>query len=88
MATQIVNVSLPKELVKRIDSAAKGEYASRSEYIRQAVLTRLRVQEKDIWAALEEASAEVSSQATRLGYTTDEDFKRAVKEVQKAKKSN
>jgi len=87
MPTQIVNISLPEELVKKIDSAAQGEYASRSEYIRQAVLNRLRTQEKDVWAALEEASAEVSTTAQRLGYKTDQDFEQLAKQVRKTNRS-
>jgi Arc/MetJ-type ribon-helix-helix transcriptional regulator len=85
MSTQIVNISLPKDLVKKIDSAAQGEYASRSEYIRQAVLNRLRAQEKDVWAALEEVNAEVSTKAQSLGYKTDQDFEQLVKQVRKTK---
>lgn len=39
-----VNISLPEELLERIDRAAKGEYASRSDYIRETLVRRLKGQ--------------------------------------------
>jgi metal-responsive CopG/Arc/MetJ family transcriptional regulator len=42
MSTQTINISLPKELVEKIDSAAKAEFASRSDYIRQALVGKLK----------------------------------------------
>ena len=88
MPTQIVNISLPKELVQKIDRAAKDQYGSRSEYIRQAVVSRLRTQDSDVWAELEAAADEISTKAEKAGYTTDEDFVRAVKEVRQAAKKS
>ena len=81
MSTQIINLSLPEELVKKIDRAAKSQYASRSEFIRQAVVGRLRTQDSDIWEALAAGADEVRDSAKRAGYVTDKDFARAVKEV-------
>ncbi|HEY5667834.1 MAG TPA: ribbon-helix-helix protein, CopG family [Candidatus Saccharimonadales bacterium] len=81
MSTQIINLSLPEELVRKIDRAAQSQYASRSEFIRQAVVTRLRTQDDDIWAALAAGADEVRTSAEQAGYKTDEDFVRAVKEV-------
>jgi len=86
MSTQIINLSLPKELVRKIDRAAKGQYASRSEYIRQAVVSRLRAQDDDVWAALAAGADEVRSSAERAGYMTDKDIARAVKEVRQTTK--
>jgi len=37
MQTQTLNISLPTELVKKVDQVAKKEYRNRSEFIRQAV---------------------------------------------------
>jgi Arc/MetJ-type ribon-helix-helix transcriptional regulator len=88
MSSQIVNISLPKDLVKKIDSAAKGSYASRSEFIRQAVVSRLRAEDTDGWAVLESTADEISDKAAQLGYTTDGSVVRAVKEVRKAKRSS
>ncbi len=81
MSTQVINLSLPKELVEKIDQAAKGEYASRSEYIRQAVVSRLKGQEGDLWTALLSGADEVRESARQAGYTSDEDYARAAKEV-------
>jgi metal-responsive CopG/Arc/MetJ family transcriptional regulator len=43
MATHQTHLTLPKELVDRVDVAAKEEFASRSEFIRQAIVERLKV---------------------------------------------
>ncbi len=42
--TKTINLSLPAELLKKIDVAAKGEYASRSDYIRETLVRRLKGQ--------------------------------------------
>jgi Arc/MetJ-type ribon-helix-helix transcriptional regulator len=42
--TKTINISLPEELLKQIDLAAKDEYATRSDYIREALVRKLRGQ--------------------------------------------
>ena len=86
MASQIINISLPKELVDKIDKAARDQYGSRSEYIRQAVVGRLRTQDTNVWSELESTAEELSTKAERAGLISDEDFVQAVKEVRQAKK--
>lgn len=86
MPSQIVNISLPKELIEKIDRAAKDQYGSRSEYIRQAVVSRLRTQDTEAWDELADMADEVREKAAQAGYVTDEDFARAVKEVRQAKR--
>jgi len=83
VATQTINISLPKELVQKIDAAAKAEFASRSDYIRQALLGKLRADktQADDWDLLEALSAEIVQSAKKEGFETDGDFVRAVKEV-------
>jgi metal-responsive CopG/Arc/MetJ family transcriptional regulator len=44
--TKTINISLPAKLIKEIDKAAKFEYASRSEYIRDSILRRLRAEQE------------------------------------------
>ncbi len=84
MTTQTLNISLPQELVKKI-AAAKVEFASRSDFIRQALVGKLRVSEareqSDAWSLLESLSDEIAGNAEKLGYSTDEDFVRVVKEI-------
>jgi metal-responsive CopG/Arc/MetJ family transcriptional regulator len=84
MSTQIINLSLPEELVKKVDKAAKSQYASRSEFIRQTLVNRLQAQDKDAWEALVAGAEEVRTSAEQTGYVTDKDFVRAVKEVRQA----
>lgn len=42
--TKTINLSLPEELLKQIDAAAKGEYASRSDFVRETLVRRLKGQ--------------------------------------------
>ncbi len=42
MSTKIINISLPTELVILIDARAKQVYATRSEYIKHAIMARLK----------------------------------------------
>ena len=39
-----INLSLPEELLNRIDIEAKSEYASRSDFIRDTIVRRLKNQ--------------------------------------------
>lgn len=83
MSTQTINISLPKELVKKIDTAAKADFASRSDYIRQALVGKLKADktQQDDWDLLEALSQEIAASTVKQDYKTNEDFVRAVKEV-------
>ena len=83
MSTQTINISLPKELVQKIDTAAKAEFASRSDYIRQALVGKLKTDkvQSDDWDLLEALSEEIAQSAQEEGYKTADDFVRVVKEV-------
>lgn len=85
MSTQTINISLPEELVKKIDNAAKEEFASRSDYIRQALIGKLRADKTqlDDWDLLEALSIEIVGNANKENIKTDEDFVRAVKEIRR-----
>lgn len=39
------NISIPKELIERIDKAAEAKYTSRSNWIRQACMEYLKKEE-------------------------------------------
>ncbi len=41
-------MSLPKELVKKLDVQAKKEFSSRSEFVRRAVINQLRADETKV----------------------------------------
>jgi Arc/MetJ-type ribon-helix-helix transcriptional regulator len=42
--SKTINISLPEELVRKIDQLAKGEYASRSDFIRETLVRRIKGQ--------------------------------------------
>ncbi len=86
MSSQIINLSLPEELVRKIDIAADADYSSRSEFIRRAVVSRLNAQERLAWETLEGSSKEISDSAERLGLVSNEAINKAVKDVRKSKK--
>ena len=80
MATQTINISLDTELLKLVDKAAKSEFASRSDYIRQALVGKLKTEEERDWEELLDISAELEENARRMGIVTDEDVALLVKE--------
>jgi len=90
MPTQTINISLPEELVEKIDQAAKAEYASRSDYIRQALVGRLKTDKRaeQDWLLLESLMQDAATGAESNGYIVDEDFVRAVKEVRQGQHAN
>jgi metal-responsive CopG/Arc/MetJ family transcriptional regulator len=44
--TRTINISLPENLVSEMDKAAKDEYATRSDFIRDSILRKLRNHEE------------------------------------------
>lgn len=44
MASKTVNITLPEELLKKIDAAAIGEFTNRSDFIRDSIVRRLKNQ--------------------------------------------
>jgi metal-responsive CopG/Arc/MetJ family transcriptional regulator len=44
--TRTINISLPEKLVSEMDKAAKNEYATRSDFIRDSILRKLRGSEE------------------------------------------
>ena len=49
MSSKAINITLDEKLIKEIDKAAKSEYASRSDYIRDSIVRKLRAQALDEW---------------------------------------
>jgi len=44
MSSKTINITLPVDLVKKIDQAAKSQFATRSDYIRESLVHRLKNQ--------------------------------------------
>ena len=44
--TRTINISLPRKLVRELDNAAKNEFATRSDYIRDSILRKLRANQE------------------------------------------
>jgi metal-responsive CopG/Arc/MetJ family transcriptional regulator len=44
MSSKTINISLPEELLKKIDEVAKSEFSSRSDFIRDSLVRRLKHQ--------------------------------------------
>ncbi len=90
MATQTINISLPKDLIAEVDKIANTEFASRSDYIRQALVSKLKADKtaSDDWDLLEVLSEEIAQKAQESGHKTDDDFVRATKVVRKSRLAN
>ncbi len=56
MSTKTFNLSLPEELVKKLDEQAKKDYSSRSDYVRKAILNQMRT-EQSLERVLDKANA-------------------------------
>ena len=90
MPAQTINISLPKVLIEEIDKVAKTEFSSRSDYIRQALVSKLRADKVrlDDWELLEALSSEIEANSKKAAYSNDQDFVRAVKEVRSSRLAN
>lgn len=80
MSVQTLNISLPKELVKRTDILAKKLYKSRSEFIRDALVIQLNEQ-----AEWDEIFAEGNRIGKKMGIKSEEDAYKIVEEFRKEK---
>jgi len=82
MATQTLNIALPKELVKKVDEAAKKEYKNRSELIREAL--RVYLKDMEEWEDLFKYGREVGK---KMGIKSEKDVDRIVYEYRHGKSS-
>jgi metal-responsive CopG/Arc/MetJ family transcriptional regulator len=82
MSSQTLNISLPKELVKRTDVAAKKLYKSRSEFIRDLIVSELK--EDSEWEEIFKAGEEAGRKA---GITSEEQVYDMMYELRHGKKS-
>ncbi len=75
MASQTLNIALPKELVKRVDERAKREYKNRSELIREAL--RIYLSRVEGWEHLFEYGQKIGK---KMGIKREKDVDRIVEE--------
>lgn len=78
MNTVTINLSLPKELLQKVDRLAKRESRSRSELMRESL--RAYLSEMMEW---EEIFAYGRKKGKELGITSEEDVYRIVEEFRK-----
>lgn len=68
MSVQTVNIALPRDLVRAIDTAAKKEYRNRSEFIREAA--RVYLKDAKEWS---EIFGYAKEKAKKAGIQTEAD---------------
>lgn len=81
MQSQTLNISLPKELVKKTDEAARKAFKNRSEYIRDALVKQLNKENE--W---EEIFAEGRKIGEKMGIKSEDDVVKIIKEYRREKR--
>ncbi len=82
MNTQTFNISLPKNLVKRVDALAVKEYRNRSELIRQAL--RVYLADKYEWEDLSSYGKKIGR---KMGIKSEKDVDKIVYGYRHGKKA-
>lgn len=67
MSTRTFNLSLPEELVKKLDDQAKKDFSSRSDYVRKAIVNQMRSEQ-----ALENVLDRANARGKRMGITSEQ----------------
>ncbi len=67
MSTQTFNLSLPRDLVKKLDEQAKKDYSSRSDYVRKAIVNQLRAEQ-----ALSDVFDRANRRGKQMGITSEQ----------------
>ena len=83
MQTQTLNIALPKDLVKKVDSLARKEYRNRSELIREAL--RIYLQDKEDWQQIFRAGEKAMK---KMGIKSEEDVNKIVYDYRHGRKSS
>ena len=83
MNTQTLNISLPKDLVKKVDELAKKEYRNRSQLIREAL--RVYLSDKKEWNDLLDYGKKVGK---KMGIKNEADVNKIVYEFRHGKKTS
>ena len=80
MLTQTFNISLPKDLVKKVDKFAKKEYRNRSELIKEAL--RVYLQKRQEWEDLFSYGRKIGK---KMGVKSEDDAYKIVEEYRHGK---
>lgn len=67
MSSKTFNLSLPQELVQKLDSRARKDFSSRSDFVRKAVINQIRTEE-----TLERILDGSNQKGTALGITSEQ----------------
>lgn len=80
MDSQMINFSIPKPMLKRLDTLAKYDMSTRSEVIRDSL--RAYLQQRQSWDNL---AAYGRRQAQKFGIKNEDDVERVIDEVRAGK---
>lgn len=83
MNSQTFNISLPRELVKKVDQTASNQYSSRSDLIRSVLVRYLK--DLDEWDQIFEFG---KKQGRKLGIKSETDVYRMIDEHKTKQKLN
>ena len=67
MSAKTFNLSLPKELVDKLDKQAKKDFSSRSDYVRKAIVNQLRIEQ-----SLESVLDRANIKGKKAGITSEQ----------------
>jgi len=67
MSSKTFNLSLPEELLCKLDEQAKKDFSSRSDYVRKAIVNQLRSEK-----ALEVVFNKANTKGKDLGITSEQ----------------
>lgn len=67
MSTRTFNLSIPEELVEKLDEQAKKDYSSRSDYVRKAIVNQLRIEQ-----SLENLLDRSNARGKKAGITSEQ----------------
>ena len=67
MSAKTFNLSLPEELVKKLDEQAKKDYSSRSDYVRKAIINQMRAEQ-----SLEHVLNKANAKGKKAGISSEQ----------------
>lgn len=81
----VISMGFPQKLLDKIDSLAKAEYTTRSDFIRRSVIKATKQDEGLNDLLLDSLSDDIAEAARAAGYKTAEDFERLAKEIKQSR---